>query len=102
MKAPKKQLTPEQKWAQKQRKKQKEEAEREKDTIWIVLFVRKGSSRLDPKEDRYILPGVKAYSNPEKSSVVLQHAIETFQQRENVSDWKEIAESYEFDSYWYP
>ena len=73
------------------------EHEDEKDMIYTVCFVKK-----DCGYPLKFFPKIKGLmSDPEKNPAVLERAIKTFEAREKVSDWREIADSYECGKYWY-
>jgi hypothetical protein len=74
-------------------KQKSHEHKMERDTIYELWFVRKGSKPSDPQDRRYF-PSVRTAGNPNQE-IWLQAAIETFQAIHKVSDWKEIADHYE-------
>ena len=84
----------------KERRRLRAAAEHEKDMVYYVLFQRKDWNYGDPQENRYY-DKVPAHSNPDKNPQALQLAIEDFQRREKVSDWREIASGHTTGGYWY-
>ena len=85
----------------KEQKRLAAEASREKDTIYYVLFQKKTWTHGSPSADRYF-EKITVLRNPETCAEALNDAIAKFQQKYGVSDWREIASEYTFDSLWYP
>lgn len=73
------------------------ERELEKDMVYTVTFVKK-----DCGYPLQFFPRIDGLtSDPAKNPATLERAIKTFEAREGVTDWREIASSYECSKYWY-
>jgi hypothetical protein len=81
----------------KERNRIRAEAEREKDMVYFVKFQKKGCGyplQFFPIVDQLA-------SDPTQNPATLERAIKTFESREKIADWREIADSYECGKYWY-
>lgn len=65
-----------------------------------LLFVRKGTHHSDPVEVRYF-PRIILHGNPKNDPEVLEIGIHHFQTEQNTDNWKDKAEKYEINSYWF-
>lgn len=83
------------------RKKLLAEKEREKDMIYELWFIRKGSNHNDSNEKRYF-PRESLFGNPKDYPDEVDEAIKRFQNKNNVADWREIAEKHEVVKFWNP
>lgn len=81
----------------KERNRLRAEAEREKDMVYFVKFQKKDCGY--PVQFFKAVDGLA--SDPAKNPATLERAINTFEARESVTDWREIASSYECGKYWY-
>jgi len=72
----------------------------EKDTVYQVRFVRKGAPAYGTQPGDYF-PVVEVPRDPRVDPAMLAFAIEQFQSREKVADWRHIADRYDIDSYYY-
>ena len=82
-------------------KREARQQEMQKDTVYQVRFLRKGAPKYGAQPSDYFAP-VEVPSDPEKNPAMLAFAIEQFQSRQDVPDWQQVAERYEFSSYYYP
>lgn len=74
--------------------------EYQKDVVYELRFIRKGTRPTDPDDVRYF-PRIILHGNPKDNPVALEDGIFQFQQEQKIDDWKSEAEKYEIISYWF-
>ncbi|MES2594186.1 MAG: hypothetical protein V4662_02565 [Verrucomicrobiota bacterium] len=83
-------------------KRQAQEAEIEKDTIYYLDFTPKDgrpTGRSTLLNDAWC---VRLAENPKGDPTIIEEALRTFAERHSVTSWSEVASRYEVNSFWYP